>query len=155
MAPAAASGGSTLPSGFSVFTTFPDLLFIFEFVSDSWPGKGLGDAEPCALSGAQHSSRTGSASSAGPGSIGAAGTGRGLSQGSPLPPPVVCPLLDQRNEGNSLQDYGGKTGFPTGVGCWQRVRRGRLLVRWSQSCARGPPDAPGAAEAHAALCAVG
>jgi hypothetical protein len=35
MAPAAASGGSTLPSGFSVFTTFPDLLFIFEFVSDS------------------------------------------------------------------------------------------------------------------------
>nr|XP_020029763.1 myelin and lymphocyte protein [Castor canadensis] len=32
MAPAAASGGSTLPSGFSVFTTFPDLLFIFEFV---------------------------------------------------------------------------------------------------------------------------
>uniref|UniRef100_A0A2K5D120 Myelin and lymphocyte protein n=1 Tax=Aotus nancymaae TaxID=37293 RepID=A0A2K5D120_AOTNA len=31
MAPAAASGGSTLPSGFSVFTTFPDLLFIFEF----------------------------------------------------------------------------------------------------------------------------
>ncbi|XP_063473777.1 myelin and lymphocyte protein isoform X1 [Symphalangus syndactylus] len=32
MAPAAASGGSTLPSGFSVFTTFPDLLFIFEFI---------------------------------------------------------------------------------------------------------------------------
>ncbi|XP_062935023.1 myelin and lymphocyte protein isoform X1 [Cynocephalus volans] len=32
MAPAAASGGSTLPRGFSVFTTFPDLLFIFEFV---------------------------------------------------------------------------------------------------------------------------
>ncbi|PNJ02980.1 MAL isoform 3 [Pongo abelii] len=32
MAPAAASGGSTLPSGFSVFTTLPDLLFIFEFV---------------------------------------------------------------------------------------------------------------------------
>ncbi|ERE69869.1 myelin and lymphocyte protein isoform X3 [Cricetulus griseus] len=31
MAPAAASGGSTLPSGFSVFVTFPDLLFIFEF----------------------------------------------------------------------------------------------------------------------------
>ncbi|KAM6179678.1 myelin and lymphocyte protein isoform 3-T3 [Erethizon dorsatum] len=31
MAPAAASGGSTLPSGFSVFTTFPDLLFAFEF----------------------------------------------------------------------------------------------------------------------------
>ncbi|XP_062935025.1 myelin and lymphocyte protein isoform X3 [Cynocephalus volans] len=31
MAPAAASGGSTLPRGFSVFTTFPDLLFIFEF----------------------------------------------------------------------------------------------------------------------------
>lgn len=33
MAPAAASGGSTLPSGFAVFTTFPDLLSIFEFVS--------------------------------------------------------------------------------------------------------------------------
>ena len=33
MAPAAASGGSTLPSGFAVFTTFPDLLFILEFVS--------------------------------------------------------------------------------------------------------------------------
>uniref|UniRef100_A0ABI7XE69 Myelin and lymphocyte protein n=1 Tax=Felis catus TaxID=9685 RepID=A0ABI7XE69_FELCA len=32
MAPAAASGGSTLPSGFAVFTTFPDLLFILEFV---------------------------------------------------------------------------------------------------------------------------
>ncbi|XP_005068648.1 myelin and lymphocyte protein [Mesocricetus auratus] len=32
MAPAAASGGSTLPSGFSVFITFPDLLFIFEFI---------------------------------------------------------------------------------------------------------------------------
>ena len=25
--------GSTLPSGFAVFTTFPDLLFILEFVS--------------------------------------------------------------------------------------------------------------------------
>ncbi|XP_037383742.1 myelin and lymphocyte protein [Talpa occidentalis] len=32
MAPAAASGGSSLPSGFAVFTSFPDLLFIFEFV---------------------------------------------------------------------------------------------------------------------------
>ncbi|KAM9585315.1 myelin and lymphocyte protein [Trichechus inunguis] len=32
MAPASASGGSTLPSGFAVLTTFPDLLFIFEFV---------------------------------------------------------------------------------------------------------------------------
>ncbi|XP_053445724.1 myelin and lymphocyte protein [Nycticebus coucang] len=32
MAPAAASGGSSLPSGFSVFSTFPDLLFVFEFV---------------------------------------------------------------------------------------------------------------------------
>ncbi|KAM8785245.1 myelin and lymphocyte protein isoform 2-T2 [Rhynchonycteris naso] len=31
MAPAATSGGSSLPSGFAVFTTFPDLLFIFEF----------------------------------------------------------------------------------------------------------------------------
>ncbi|XP_023588139.1 myelin and lymphocyte protein isoform X3 [Trichechus manatus latirostris] len=31
MAPASASGGSTLPSGFAVLTTFPDLLFIFEF----------------------------------------------------------------------------------------------------------------------------
>ncbi|XP_021553209.1 myelin and lymphocyte protein isoform X3 [Neomonachus schauinslandi] len=31
MAPAAASRGSTLPSGFAVFTTFPDLLFFFEF----------------------------------------------------------------------------------------------------------------------------
>ncbi|XP_060040657.1 myelin and lymphocyte protein-like [Erinaceus europaeus] len=35
MAPAATSGGSSLPSGLAVFTTFPDLLFIFEFVSDS------------------------------------------------------------------------------------------------------------------------
>lgn len=44
MAPAAASGGSSLPSGFSVFVTFPDLLFIFEFVSGSAPcaGKGTG-----------------------------------------------------------------------------------------------------------------
>lgn len=33
MAPSAASGGSSLPSGFAVFTTFPDLLFVFEFVS--------------------------------------------------------------------------------------------------------------------------
>ncbi|KAM9054061.1 myelin and lymphocyte protein isoform 2-T2 [Megaptera novaeangliae] len=33
MAPSAASGGSSLPSGFAVFTTFPDLLFLFEFVS--------------------------------------------------------------------------------------------------------------------------
>ncbi|XP_075419273.1 myelin and lymphocyte protein isoform X2 [Tenrec ecaudatus] len=32
MAPAAASGGSSLPSGFAVLTTFPDLLFIFEFI---------------------------------------------------------------------------------------------------------------------------
>uniref|UniRef100_A0A8C0DU59 Mal, T cell differentiation protein n=1 Tax=Balaenoptera musculus TaxID=9771 RepID=A0A8C0DU59_BALMU len=32
MAPSAASGGSSLPSGFAVFTTFPDLLFLFEFV---------------------------------------------------------------------------------------------------------------------------
>ncbi|XP_003362976.1 myelin and lymphocyte protein-like isoform X2 [Equus przewalskii] len=32
MAPTASSGGSTLPSGFAVFTTFPDLLFILEFV---------------------------------------------------------------------------------------------------------------------------
>ncbi|KAM5227267.1 myelin and lymphocyte protein isoform 2-T2 [Ctenodactylus gundi] len=32
MAPAAASGSSSLPSGFSVFTTFPDLLFVLEFV---------------------------------------------------------------------------------------------------------------------------
>ncbi|KAI4546770.1 hypothetical protein MG293_003325 [Ovis ammon polii] len=32
MAPSAASGVSSLPSGFAVFTTFPDLLFIFEFV---------------------------------------------------------------------------------------------------------------------------
>uniref|UniRef100_A0A8C5XE40 Myelin and lymphocyte protein n=1 Tax=Microcebus murinus TaxID=30608 RepID=A0A8C5XE40_MICMU len=32
MAPAAVSGGSTLPSGFSVFSTFPDLLFVLEFV---------------------------------------------------------------------------------------------------------------------------
>uniref|UniRef100_A0A671FGU1 Myelin and lymphocyte protein n=1 Tax=Rhinolophus ferrumequinum TaxID=59479 RepID=A0A671FGU1_RHIFE len=31
MAPAAASGGSSLPSGFAVFTTFPDLLFVLEF----------------------------------------------------------------------------------------------------------------------------
>nr|XP_005891656.1 PREDICTED: myelin and lymphocyte protein isoform X3 [Bos mutus] len=31
MAPSAASGVSSLPSGFAVFTTFPDLLFIFEF----------------------------------------------------------------------------------------------------------------------------
>lgn len=42
MAPAAASGGSTLPSGFSVFTTFPDLLFVCEFVSDSSPCSGEG-----------------------------------------------------------------------------------------------------------------
>ncbi|XP_036912658.1 myelin and lymphocyte protein isoform X1 [Sturnira hondurensis] len=32
MAPAATSGGSSLPSGLAVFTTFPDLLFILEFV---------------------------------------------------------------------------------------------------------------------------
>ncbi|XP_053520665.1 myelin and lymphocyte protein isoform X2 [Artibeus jamaicensis] len=31
MAPAATSGGSSLPSGLAVFTTFPDLLFIPEF----------------------------------------------------------------------------------------------------------------------------
>lgn len=42
MAPAAASGGSTLPSGFSVFVTFPDLLFVLEFVSDSAPYSGKG-----------------------------------------------------------------------------------------------------------------
>lgn len=47
MAPAAASGGSSLPSGFSVFVTFPDLLFIFEFVSGSallWERDGVGYA---------------------------------------------------------------------------------------------------------------
>ncbi|XP_003354742.4 myelin and lymphocyte protein isoform X2 [Sus scrofa] len=32
MAPSAVSGGSSLPSGFAVFITFPDLLFIFEFI---------------------------------------------------------------------------------------------------------------------------
>ncbi|KAM4867228.1 myelin and lymphocyte protein [Thomomys bottae] len=32
MAPAAASGGSSLPSGFSVFATFPDLLCVLEFI---------------------------------------------------------------------------------------------------------------------------
>ncbi|XP_036607058.1 myelin and lymphocyte protein isoform X1 [Trichosurus vulpecula] len=32
MAPTATSGGGSLPSGFSVLATFPDLLFIFEFV---------------------------------------------------------------------------------------------------------------------------
>ncbi|XP_044519387.1 myelin and lymphocyte protein isoform X3 [Gracilinanus agilis] len=31
MAPAATSGGGSLPSGFSVLASFPDLLFIFEF----------------------------------------------------------------------------------------------------------------------------
>nr|XP_058935988.1 myelin and lymphocyte protein isoform X2 [Kogia breviceps] len=31
MTPSASSGGSSLPSGFAVFITFPDLLFIFEF----------------------------------------------------------------------------------------------------------------------------
>nr|XP_023396837.1 myelin and lymphocyte protein isoform X1 [Loxodonta africana] len=35
MAPAAASGGSSLPSGFAVFTTFPDLLFILEFTHEN------------------------------------------------------------------------------------------------------------------------
>lgn len=47
MAPAAASGGSTLPSGFSVFASFPDLLFVCEFVSDTPPcsGKGMGRVE--------------------------------------------------------------------------------------------------------------
>lgn len=43
MAPAATSGGSTLPSGFSVFFTFPNWLFIFEFVSDSAPYAGKGN----------------------------------------------------------------------------------------------------------------
>ncbi|XP_059973809.1 myelin and lymphocyte protein isoform X4 [Mesoplodon densirostris] len=32
MAPSAAPGGISLPSGFAVFITFPDMLFIFEFV---------------------------------------------------------------------------------------------------------------------------
>ncbi|XP_051831751.1 myelin and lymphocyte protein [Antechinus flavipes] len=32
MAPAATSGGGSLPSGFSVLASFPDLLFIFEFI---------------------------------------------------------------------------------------------------------------------------
>ncbi|XP_036607059.1 myelin and lymphocyte protein isoform X2 [Trichosurus vulpecula] len=32
MAPTATSGGGSLPSGFSVLATFPDLLFIFEFI---------------------------------------------------------------------------------------------------------------------------
>lgn len=42
MAPAAASGGSSLPSGFAVFATFPDLLFIFEFVSGPRSPRGCG-----------------------------------------------------------------------------------------------------------------
>lgn len=42
MAPAAASGGSSLPSGFAVFITFPDLLFILEFVSGSRARGGTG-----------------------------------------------------------------------------------------------------------------
>ncbi|XP_043323694.1 myelin and lymphocyte protein-like isoform X3 [Cervus canadensis] len=33
MATGTASGGSRLPRGSAVFTTFPDLLFVFEFVS--------------------------------------------------------------------------------------------------------------------------
>ncbi|XP_048193382.1 myelin and lymphocyte protein-like [Perognathus longimembris pacificus] len=32
MAPAAASGGGALPSGFSVFAAFPDLLCVLEFI---------------------------------------------------------------------------------------------------------------------------
>uniref|UniRef100_A0A8C3W006 Myelin and lymphocyte protein n=1 Tax=Catagonus wagneri TaxID=51154 RepID=A0A8C3W006_9CETA len=32
MAPSAVPGGSSLPSGFAVFTTFPDLLLVFEFI---------------------------------------------------------------------------------------------------------------------------
>ncbi|XDB54960.1 PREDICTED: myelin and lymphocyte protein isoform X4 [Capra hircus] len=32
MAAGTASGGRSLPRGSAVFTTFPDLLFIFEFV---------------------------------------------------------------------------------------------------------------------------
>ncbi|KAM9720913.1 myelin and lymphocyte protein-like isoform 2-T2 [Dama dama] len=32
MATGTASGGSRLPRGSAVFTTFPDLLFVFEFV---------------------------------------------------------------------------------------------------------------------------
>nr|XP_031547922.1 myelin and lymphocyte protein-like [Vicugna pacos] len=32
MPPSAASGGSSLPSGFAVFTTFPDILFHSSFV---------------------------------------------------------------------------------------------------------------------------
>ncbi|KAF5926147.1 hypothetical protein HPG69_011273 [Diceros bicornis minor] len=56
MAPTAASSGSTLPSGFAVFTTFPDLLFIFEFVSSwrrSWGGGGMGCAARCSGGSAQ------------------------------------------------------------------------------------------------------
>lgn len=51
MAPAAASGGSSLPSGFSVFTTFPDLLFILEFVSGSRAPRGARDGWCCARGG--------------------------------------------------------------------------------------------------------
>ena len=61
MAPSAASGGSSLPSGFAVFTTFPDLLFLFEFVS-GWRAPrpragegGMGWVVPRALPGDPHS----------------------------------------------------------------------------------------------------
>lgn len=60
MGAGAASGGRWLPRGCAVFTTFPDLLFIFESVSGwrapSPPGRGgMGCAEPWALTRAPHS----------------------------------------------------------------------------------------------------
>lgn len=74
MAPTASSGGSTLPSGFAVFTTFPDLLFILEFVS-GWAGawEGVGWAEPCTIAGLCAGFRTRFTGCVGPGSIGIAG----------------------------------------------------------------------------------
>lgn len=90
MAPAAASGGSTLPSGFAVFTSFPDLLFIFEFVSGWRVGAGAREGSGWVVP-------AGSASGT---EVPRASGKQGRSEESlspPTPTPVVWPPLDKGN----------------------------------------------------------
>lgn len=121
MAPSAASGVSSLPSGFAVFTTFPDLLFIFEFVSGwrAWrrrrrqgrqDGMGRGVRSPLPQAARVRAPRV-------------AGEGKALP--NPHPAMLLWPLLAQDKPS---RDLGGKTKLATRIKCRKLAR-----VYWERS----------------------
>lgn len=125
MAPAAASGGSTLPSGVAVFTSFPDLLFIFEFVSGWRIGAGAGEGSGWVVA-------AGSAS--GTEVPGASGE-RGRSEerlSPPTPTPVVWPPLDRSNGRKQSPGPRWKSQIRN-MGQMFEAGLGPLAVRWFQS----------------------